>query len=347
MSGPGPAASREIVAYQRSLQQHVKERAQEELLKLRKIHQRWNELKTAVGVQESRVKRGLVDGGGRVLNWLFEVSTQEDLEHVNGWINKLSTEITSIVHALEVYASLINETLWETKASGEAVAELQTAFARIEREAWKMDNKMDGVMKEIERQWIATTQVGDAFCQIGSAVGWIKEVMDNFAVKLAAMAMERLPATLFPPLQVQAALKEIKSVLPSGWSLSPSIQKGDVWKVYTEAKVIVATDEARSHTQCTTHVSPWLGQQTVYLGHRRWGYSTTEDTTITITCPQSREKVNTLIRRKPFDVFEVPMSCTAHTENWTFQASFRKNVKYALNNASLPSLTELEKVGQV
>ncbi|KAK4023550.1 hypothetical protein OUZ56_008955 [Daphnia magna] len=158
-------------------------------------------------------------------------------------------------------------------------------------------------------------------------------MMDNFAVGLAAMAMERLPATLFPPLQVQAKLKEIKSVLPSGWSLSPSIQKCDVWKVYTEAKVVVTADEARSRTQCTTHVSPWLGQQTVYLGHSRWGYSTTEDTTITITCPQSREKV--------------PMSCTAHTDNWIFQASFRKNVKYALNNLSLPSLTELEKVGQV
>ncbi|KAK4013185.1 hypothetical protein OUZ56_025419 [Daphnia magna] len=100
------------------------------------------------------------------------------------------------------------------------MAELQTAFARIEREAWKMDNKMDGVMKEIKRQWIATTKVLDAFRQIGSALGWMEEVMENFAVGLAAMAMERLPATLFQPLQ----------------------------------------DEARSRTQCMTHVSPWLGQ---------------------------------------------------------------------------------------
>ncbi|KZR95543.1 Uncharacterized protein APZ42_010692, partial [Daphnia magna] len=85
------------------------------------------------------------------------------------------------------------------------------------------------------------------------------------------------------------------------------------------AMSLFVKDEAHSRTQCTTHVSPWLGQQNVYLGHRRWGYSTTEDTTITITCPQSREKVNTLIRRKPFDVFEVPMSCTAHLDNWIFQ----------------------------
>ncbi|KAK4021906.1 hypothetical protein OUZ56_007395 [Daphnia magna] len=74
--------------FKQALQQHVKERAQEELLKLRKIHQRWNELETAVGVLESRVKLGLVDGGGRILNWLFGVSTLEDLEHGNGRINK-------------------------------------------------------------------------------------------------------------------------------------------------------------------------------------------------------------------------------------------------------------------
>ncbi|KZS07387.1 Uncharacterized protein APZ42_028923 [Daphnia magna] len=94
-----------------TLQQHVKEQEQEELLKLRKVHQRWNELKTAVGMQEYRVKRGLVNGGGRLLNWLLGVSTQEDLEQVNGQIKKLSTETTSIAHALEVHASLINETL--------------------------------------------------------------------------------------------------------------------------------------------------------------------------------------------------------------------------------------------
>ncbi|KAK4004218.1 hypothetical protein OUZ56_005960 [Daphnia magna] len=115
---------------------------------------------------------------------------------------------------------------------------------------------MEGVMKEVERQWIATTKVGDAFRETGSAVGWIEEVMDNFAVRLAAMAMERLPVTLFPPLQVQPALKEIKSVLLSGWSLSPSIQKGDVWKMYTEAKVVVAAEECQVCTeQCVTAVA--------------------------------------------------------------------------------------------
>ncbi|KAK4037902.1 hypothetical protein OUZ56_029927 [Daphnia magna] len=64
--------------------------------------------------------------------------------------------------------------------------------------------------------------------------------------------------------------------------------------------------------------------------------------TITITCPNSRGKTNTVIKREPFDVFEVPTTCTAYTEDWIFQASFKKNVKHSLNNVTLPPLSELE-----
>jgi hypothetical protein len=257
--------------------------------------------------------------------------------------------------------------------------------------------------------------------------------------------MKRLPVTLFPPLQVQAVQRDIKAILPAGWSLSPSVQAGDTWKVYKEAKVILAAisnglrifihlpvfefplsftlyevislprpvnnstqgaqfhplpsflavasdrqafveltasdsshclssttsicpisrainrkhresscamalflkDDKKSRMQCSTRLAQWTGQQTVYLGHRRWGYSTDQETTITITCPNGRGKTSTLIKREPFDVFEVPMACTAHTDDWIFQASLKKNVRHSLNNESLPSLAELEEVGKV
>lgn len=106
-------------------------------------------------------------------------------------------------------------------------------------------------------------------------------------------------------------------------------------------------DDKKSRMQCSTRLAQWTGQQTVYLGHRRWGYSTDQETTITITCPNGRGKTSTLIKREPFDVFEVPMACTAHTDDWIFQASLKKNVRHSLTNESLPSLAELEEVGKV
>lgn len=92
-----------------TLQQHVKWRTQIDSRKLRRCNPLFSALTAAVNLQAAIQRRGLMDGGGKVLNWLFGVSTQEDLEHVHGHLNKLSMETTSIVHALENHASLINE----------------------------------------------------------------------------------------------------------------------------------------------------------------------------------------------------------------------------------------------
>ncbi|KZS08467.1 Uncharacterized protein APZ42_027525 [Daphnia magna] len=378
--------------FKKALQHQVQLRARSNLEKLKTSHRRLNELKAAV------------------------MSTQEELEHVNDHVEKLSTETTSNVHAMEVHASLINEMLWETKAVADAVVELQTAFAQVENEAKKIDQKIGGITHEIERQRLAAVKVENDFRQIESAIAWIDESIENFAIGLATMSMERLLATLFPPLQVQAVLRDIKAILPAGWSLSPSVQAGDTWKVFTLYEVIslprpvnnstqgaqfhplpsflavagdrqafvelpasdssrclssttsicpisrvinrkhresscamalFLKDDKKSRMQCSTRLAQWTGQQTVYLGHRRWGYSTDQETTITITCPNGRGKTSTLIKREPFDVFEVPMAYTAHTDDWIFQASLKKNVRHSLNNESLPSLAELEEVGKV
>ncbi|KAK4037903.1 hypothetical protein OUZ56_029928 [Daphnia magna] len=220
------------------IKEEVEERARAELKNLKKSQERLRELKQAVNIGSTRKKRGLIDGGGKVLNWLFGVSTEEDLEHVNNHVEKLSTETTSIAHALEVHASLINETLWETKATSNAVEELQNAFEKLEREAWKTDHKIDGITQEVEKHEIARAAIENTF-----PLAWLDESIEDFAVGLATMAMERLPALLFPPMQIQAVLKEIKAILPSGWSLSPSIQMGDTWQVYKDAKVAVAAIE--------------------------------------------------------------------------------------------------------
>ncbi|KAK4024322.1 hypothetical protein OUZ56_009709 [Daphnia magna] len=70
------------------------------------------------------------------------------------------------------------------------------------------------------------------------------------------MAMKRLPVTLFPPLQVQAVQRDIKAILPAGWSLSPSVQAGDTWKVYKEAKLTASCKQL--NTRSTIPSTPIL-----------------------------------------------------------------------------------------
>ncbi|KAK4006676.1 hypothetical protein OUZ56_011834 [Daphnia magna] len=57
----------------------------------------------------------------KILNWLFGVSTTEELDKVNNQIAKLSNEITAIVHALETHTTVINDSLakrQQTPSSG-------------------------------------------------------------------------------------------------------------------------------------------------------------------------------------------------------------------------------------
>ncbi|KZS18244.1 Uncharacterized protein APZ42_015662 [Daphnia magna] len=319
-----------------ALQQHVKGRSLNELGKLRRCNQRFSDLKAAVNLQSARRKRGLVDGSGKVLSWIFGMSTQEDLEHVHGRLDKLSTETT--------YSARLGDQERNLEARP----------------------KKEGAAREMETHWIAITIVEDAFRQVESALAWLDEALNNFSVGIATMSVGRLPVTLFPPLQVQAVLKEIKAVLPPGClpypignatlgsqfePLPPCLAVASDSQAFVEltvsdssrcvtsttsicpisrevnrkhrepscAMALFLKDEVRSRAQCKTRLSPWRGQQTVYLGQRRWWYSTTQETTITFNCPHERGRTNAVVKKEAFDVFEVPMSCSAHTDDWIFQ----------------------------
>ncbi len=86
----------------------------DEIARLQLVSRNYEGLKPTV-LLKLRKKRALIDGGGKILNWLFGVSTNEELDRVNRRVDSLSTEASAMVHALEEHTSLINESIWEIK----------------------------------------------------------------------------------------------------------------------------------------------------------------------------------------------------------------------------------------
>ena len=41
----------------------------------------------------------------------------------------------------------------------------------------------------------------------------------------------------------------------------------------------------RIKVECVPLISPWKGPETIYLGHRQWGFSAALPQPVTITCP--------------------------------------------------------------
>ena len=80
----------------------------------------------------------------------------------------------------------------------------------------------------------------EAFQAAKLTLSWLQQVVENLGNDLAAVAMERLPPTLFPPTQLREVLREVRAALPHGWSLAPSLQAGNLWRTYKDARVAAA-----------------------------------------------------------------------------------------------------------
>ncbi|KAI9557135.1 integrase core domain protein [Daphnia sinensis] len=145
----------EIGRFHSTLIAHVHARALDGLLWLQIITRSYEGLKATVcAPRRPRRQRGLMDGGGTVLNWLFGVATTDDLVKVNKNIEQLSTESTAIVHALEVHTAQI-------------ISKLQGSCDALDREMRKAEFRLSNVLKETEHQRVAMGKVEETFRGVG------------------------------------------------------------------------------------------------------------------------------------------------------------------------------------
>ena len=428
---------------QQQLTTIIRDRAASELTRLETIERNYQGLKASI--IQKRNKRGLVDGGGKILNWLFGVSTTEELDKVNNQVAKLSTETTAIVHALETHTTLINETIWELQANKETTDALQRSCMTLDKELNNAKRTADNLAREIEWDWKSRDKIDNAFRAVDITIEWLQQLVERLSGGLASAAMEKISPALFPPTQLQTVITEIKNQLPTGWALTPATQAGDMWKSYQEATVTAAAtengirlfahipifeftrtltlyrviglarattngltsvqyaglpqylatspdqqtfielssemvgpcratkkplcpisravsrksnkgtcsvaiflaDDRRIQEDCAVVVTPCTGQDAVYLGHRQWGLSAINTTRLIITCPRITTRPNSYTIDTPaISIFEIPMACTAQSDDWIFQASFRKDTNKKWITRTAPQLANLRTPGR-
>ncbi|KAK4017530.1 hypothetical protein OUZ56_032942 [Daphnia magna] len=93
------------------------------------------------------------------------------------------------------------------------------------------------------------------------------------------------------------------------------------------AIAVFLNDTPRINTQRKKKFTEWRGPEVIYLGTNQWVYSATKPHEIVFSCPPGGEqpplRTATL---PPVGMFEIPLGCTARTEEWVFPASMEGNV---------------------
>ncbi len=222
------------------LRTRVKDRAMEGLELLKVVNGRSRTLREALVGPKKRSKRGLVDAGGTVLQWLFGVATGRDLEGLNGQLQALGRETTGIIHAVAQQATLVNETCRELGEHVLVMQQLNKAHMSLEKEFnwWKVN--IVETVSSLERQMLLVARIDDALRTAQQTMDWVRMTLEDVRVSLALLATGKLPPELFPPSQLRIVLKDIRSRLTTGWDLTPALQTGDLWRAYQEAQVVSA-----------------------------------------------------------------------------------------------------------
>jgi hypothetical protein len=209
-----------------------------ELLEI--VSGRYRTLREALVGPDKQSKRGLVDAGGTVLQWLFGVATGRDLEGLNGQLQALVRETTGIIHAVEQQATLVNETWQELGEHVLVMQQSNKAHMSLEKEfnRWKVN--IVETVSSLERQMLLAARIDDAFWTAQQTMDWVRMTLEDVSIGLALLATGKLPPELFPPSQLRIVLKDIRSRLTTGWDLTPALQTGDLWRAYREAQVVSA-----------------------------------------------------------------------------------------------------------
>ncbi len=142
------------------IQNRIRSRANTTLAKLELIDNKYGNLKAAIQTGSKRQKRGMVDGGGKVLNWLFGVETDDALDKINTNVELLPTGTNAMAHAIEAHASLVNETLWELQANAEKLLHLEATCSAMEKELTMLEQRLDYAS---ETHWLAWSKMDEAF----------------------------------------------------------------------------------------------------------------------------------------------------------------------------------------
>ncbi|KAK4006495.1 hypothetical protein OUZ56_011649 [Daphnia magna] len=173
---------------------------------------RLTNIKKALNTNQ-RNRRSLVDGGGTILKWLFGVSTQKDLEELNNQIQNLSQNQREIIHIVDKQATVLNESLWETRTNAKLIKELRGQYLILRNATINIMEKITD-MEDLELSHFEYFfQLDETFEAMNQILQWLQQLADSLDVGFSLLANGHLRPQIISPAKFNkysrvACLKE-------------------------------------------------------------------------------------------------------------------------------------------
>ncbi|KZR96371.1 Uncharacterized protein APZ42_009324, partial [Daphnia magna] len=188
--------------------------------------QEFRELERALKGDGTRQKRGLFDGGGQLLNWLFGTATTKDLESVHSRLESFDKKGLEVVHLLQEQATLLNVTMGHLAEHEAEISALMAVAGHMRREQAQLRKVFNDSWTHLARELLFLQKVTRSVEKANRALDWTADVLHGWQTGLADAAIGRLSPLLCPPNVLAKALNSVRQALPQGCGLTPALQGG-------------------------------------------------------------------------------------------------------------------------
>ncbi|XP_072397183.1 uncharacterized protein [Diabrotica undecimpunctata] len=154
--------------------------------------------------EHTRIKRGLINGVGKIQKWLFGTLDSDDEEHINNYFNMIELNENNLNKDLKTQQSFLKQM---TKTYTDS-------FEKLNKNQGILENQIHGLIKEIkeisnlEQAFSITNTIDNLIMQLHS----VDNIINNLETSLSFARLNILHSSIISPFQIKQMLNELERI---------------------------------------------------------------------------------------------------------------------------------------
>lgn len=185
----------------------------------------------------TRARRGVINGIGSVLKFLFGTMDDDDLQTLNSKINNLDDQSDVLVHVEDEKLTYMKKLTGEVDENSKAIKTiagiLKSTITEIKTTNFSIWTEITQLKRKLQYQ----ARISSLFREVEMTLRLIDKQLVQLQEALDVTATGHLSSMLLTPSKLYDVLKEIIPKLPNGLSLLTDVELDKIYSYYRLAKV--------------------------------------------------------------------------------------------------------------